>query len=370
MPESPACPSSASVATPVFVVGCDRSGTTLLTALIESRLGLAAPLETHFIPYFARTLFLWGDLGRRRNRERLLTAIGHFLEILLVSSTPQLDPEEARSGTLLAVLPQAEAMLDACDDFGGMIRQFFAQYALLHRKSGWVDNSSFYEPISLEVWQRHLPELQVIHIVRDGRDVALSWLRSWWGPATLGEAMRLWSRHVLDKREWGAAHPDSYLEVCYESLLGDPEGELERIAAFLGRRIEGAPTDLTASTTARILSTGGTHDLLRGPIVATNRDKWRAIMSTEEQAYCEFIASATLESSGYPILHAPISWFDRFTFGARLLVALPKRYLSLVYYAKKIKWLVPVVLFLAGPFGGRITAMIRARAIKKMEKKM
>ncbi|MBF0296123.1 MAG: sulfotransferase, partial [Magnetococcales bacterium] len=111
MPESPACQSAASVAPPVFVVGCDRSGTTLLTALLESRLGLAAPLETHFIPYFARTLFLWGDLGRRRNRERLLTAIGHFLEILLVSSTPQLDPTEARSGTLLAVLPQAEAIL-------------------------------------------------------------------------------------------------------------------------------------------------------------------------------------------------------------------------------------------------------------------
>ncbi|MBF0429322.1 MAG: asparagine synthase (glutamine-hydrolyzing), partial [Magnetococcales bacterium] len=71
---------------PIFVVGCDRSGTTLLTTLIESRLGLITPLETHFIPYFAKTLFLWGNLEQRCNRERLLTAIYHFLEILLVQN--------------------------------------------------------------------------------------------------------------------------------------------------------------------------------------------------------------------------------------------------------------------------------------------
>ncbi|MBF0295392.1 MAG: sulfotransferase, partial [Magnetococcales bacterium] len=262
-----------------------------------------------------------------------------------------------------------EAILAGGDDFGGMIRQIFAQYALLHRKTGWVDNSSFYEPISLEVWRRHLPDLKIIHIVRDGRDVALSWLRSWWGPATLGEAVRLWSRHVLDKREWGVAHPDNYLEVRYEDLLSDPEGTLAQIAAFLGRRIDDAQADLTASTTARILSVGGTHDLLRGPIVATNRGKWQGVMSGREQAYCEFIASATLASSGYPILHAPISFMNRFLFGARLLAALSKRYLTFVYYAKKIKWMVPSVLFLAGPLGGRIAAMIVARARAKAERK-
>ncbi|MBF0127490.1 MAG: sulfotransferase, partial [Magnetococcales bacterium] len=215
---------------PLFVVGCDRSGTTLLTALLESRLDLVAPLETHFIPYFAKTLFLWGNLQNRHNRKRLLTEIYHFLEILLVKNYPQKERASIRHATLLATLSHFDTILESASSFGELIRGLFAHFAAYHNKRGWVDNSSFYESISLETWQEHLPDMKVIHIVRDGRDVVLSWLRSWWGPATLGEAASLWQTHVTDKRAWGARHPDQYLEVRYEHLLDDPETVLRQIA--------------------------------------------------------------------------------------------------------------------------------------------
>ena len=51
--------------TPVFIVGCPRSGTYLLLKLISVNLDFASPIETHFIPYFRRYCFLYGNLEKK-----------------------------------------------------------------------------------------------------------------------------------------------------------------------------------------------------------------------------------------------------------------------------------------------------------------
>ncbi|MEO5334289.1 MAG: sulfotransferase [Magnetococcus sp. YQC-5] len=349
---------SSFVPTPLFVVGCDRSGTTLLTSIIESRLGLAAPLETHFIPYFAKTLFLWGNLAQRRNRATLLTAIYHFLEILVHQNYPNKDRNTLLPATLLATRPHAQTILDQSSNFGELIGQLFGHFASIQGKRGWVDNSSFYESIPLKIWQKHLPDMKVIHMVRDGRDVALSWLQSWWGPASLGEAAQLWSAHVTDKRRWGAAHPDGYLEVQYETLLNDPDQVLQQIAHFLGLQLEPRNLDWSNSQTARILSTGGTHDLLAGPILATNKEKWRRSMSSVDQMLFEYAVSTTLRSSGYPLLHHPPGPMQRVTLWFRLHGSSLRRFFSHIYYAKKAKWLVALFLWMVGPFGKNIIQLL------------
>ncbi|MBF0341582.1 MAG: sulfotransferase [Magnetococcales bacterium] len=346
---------------PLFVIGCDRSGTTLLTSLMETGLDLAAPLETHFIPYFARCLFLWGDAGQSANRLRLMRTILEFSEILVARNYPEKESAALHPATLLAVREQAGSLATGARDFGGMVRGLFESYATFHGQTGWVDNSSFYESLPLALWQRHLPEMKVIHIVRDGRDVALSWMKSWWGPATLGEAAWLWQRHVADKRAWGRSHPGAYLELRYETLLSQPEETLERIAVFLGRELRKDPPPLSASLTARILSTGGTHDLLRGPVKADNQQKWPRSMGDEEQRLFEFTAGETLRNSGYPTRFAHFSPGDRLRLGLRLFVALRKKYLTRVFYAKKAKWWLPVALFLAGPWSPSLVRLLTGK---------
>ncbi|MBF0191236.1 MAG: sulfotransferase [Magnetococcales bacterium] len=343
---------------PVFVVGCDRSGTTLLTSLIESGLGLAAPLETHFIPYFAESLFLWGDLRKPSNRERLLTTILAFLELLVARNYPEKSRADLHPVTLLAVQDQAAALVAEADGFGGLIRGVFASYARYHGQQGWVDNSSFYESLPLEIWQRHLPEMKVIHIVRDGRDVALSWLKSWWGPATVGEAAWLWRCHVEDKRAWGVANPRAYLEIRYETLLQQPEETLRTIAGFLGLPSPEGSIDLKGSATARILSTGGTHDLLSGPVRADNQEKWRRAMGDDDQRLFEFVAGATLRRSGYATVFPAFSLTQRIRVWPRWIGSMGKRFVTPVYYAKKAKWLIPLVLHLSGPLRGRVVRWI------------
>ncbi|GAB0057650.1 hypothetical protein SIID45300_01982 [Candidatus Magnetaquicoccaceae bacterium FCR-1] len=344
-------------APPLFVVGCDRSGTTLLTSILEAGFGLAAPLETHVIPAFARGLWAWGDLGGRAARGRLLAAMVDFVTILTARTYPAKRLEDLQPVTLLAVADQMEGLAEESRDFGGMIRGWFDRYARAHGQSGWVDNSSFYESLPLSIWEAHLPEMRVIHIVRDGRDVALSWLKSWWGPATLGEAAWLWSRHVRDKRAWGRAHPDRYLEISYETLLTCPEEMVARIAAFLNRPAPAWPVDLTRSESARVLSTGGTHDLLRGPVKADNREKWRAALDDDDQRLFEWFAGATLRASGYPIRFGGMSALERLALAPRALFSWGKRFFTPVYYAKKAKWGVPWALRLAGPLRGWVVRL-------------
>lgn len=346
---------------PVFVVGCDRSGTTLLTTLMESGLGLAVPLETHFIPYFAKTLFLWGNLEKRRNRHRLLQAIGYFLEILLIQAHPNKESGLMRSASLLAAFDDVDVIVDESGSYQTLIGGLFARFAAIQGKRGWVDNSSFYEPISLDVWWSHLPGMKVIHIVRDGRDVVLSWLQAWWGPASMGEAAQLWSDHVMDKRAWGLAHPGHYLEVCYETLLDDPKAVLAQIAQFLAIERAVDPLDWSASPTARLLSTGGTHDLLAGPILATNKEKWRQSMGTDAQRLFEYVAADTLQKCDYPTGALSFSFMERLQLGLQLRLSGVKRFFTLIYYAKKIKWLLPIVLWIAGPTGGVMVRFLLAR---------
>ncbi|MEO5344995.1 MAG: sulfotransferase [Magnetococcus sp. YQC-9] len=346
---------------PLFVVGCDRSGTTLLTSLLEAGFGLAAPLETHFIPYFGRGLFLWGDLGGRERRRRLAEAIFDFLEILTVSNYPTKELTDLEPVTLLAVRGQLDALVDDAVDFGGLMQGIFDRFAAQQGRAGWVDNSSFYESLPLALWQTHLPGMRVIHIVRDGRDVALSWMKSWWGPATLGEAAWLWSRHVRDKRAWGVAHPEQYLELHYEELLTQPRETLARVAGFLGVSLPEGPIDLSASPAARVLSTGGTHDLLAGPVKADNREKWRAALSDDQQRLFEYFAGETLREGGYPIRFAAMSWSERLFIWPRALLSLGKRFVTPVYYAKKAKWGVPLALRLAGPLSGMLVRLVTGR---------
>lgn len=60
---------------PFFLVGCSRSGTSLLQALIDSHPDVAIPPESHVYLRFGPIVHTYGDLAAARNRARLLDAM-------------------------------------------------------------------------------------------------------------------------------------------------------------------------------------------------------------------------------------------------------------------------------------------------------
>ena len=186
-----------------FVVGCSRSGTTLLRAMLDAHPALAVPPESHFaLAPSVRAL--------RRALRR--------------------DPWFALWGI---TAPDLHGL--GCAD---AVRAVFAAYAAAHGKPRYADKTPHYVSHLPELAAR-FPETQFVHIVRDGRDVALSLLEVPWGPDTLEDAARHWRRRVLEGRDAGLPD-DRYRELRYEALVADPARELRALAPWLGFDYTGA----------------------------------------------------------------------------------------------------------------------------------
>ena len=114
---------------------------------------------------------------------------------------------------------------------------------LSRRKKKFLVEKSIDHALYLDTVTRVYPGAKIIHLVRDGRDVACSlldaaahWQPSW--PGTVREAAGLWKRYNLAIVDGCDGVPrSSYLRVHYESLLRDTATELRRTIAFIGAEV-------------------------------------------------------------------------------------------------------------------------------------
>ena len=112
------------------------------------------------------------------------------------------------------------------------VRTFYELYAEHQGKPRWGDKTPGYTmemgPIS-----RTLPEAHFVHVIRDGRAVALSRMRTLaLRPTEISKVARRWSKRLRKAREKGKKL-DHYTEIRYESLVREPEPTLSAIADFI-----------------------------------------------------------------------------------------------------------------------------------------
>lgn len=113
----------------------------------------------------------------------------------------------------------------------GVLRTFYTLYASRHGKSRSGDKTPMYLSVMTEIAEL-LPEAHFIHILRDGRDVALSWSKTWFAPSCVpSELVAIWAAAVRSAR--GNATAVNYLEVRYEDLVTQPADVLRRICGFI-----------------------------------------------------------------------------------------------------------------------------------------
>ena len=272
---------------PFFIVGSARSGTTLLRDLLRSHSRLFVGTEARFIPFL------------------------HALH-----GSPQNDREAIRLGTaILDTIGHSEVWTTLTPDDFAHFRSFraaaslpFERAAAAAGKARWGDKSPRYVehiPQILEIF----PAARVVHIVRDGRDVALSMMRTNFAPQTVYHAATAWRRRVLRGREALRCHgPQRIHEVRYEELLRDPKATLSELLGFLGEEFE--PPVLTRS---RISSEGGPHRSGSDQVDPTRAGRWTQEMSLRDRCVFESVAEDALRAFGYPVegLGRPISTLSR-----------------------------------------------------------
>jgi len=259
---------------PIFIVGCARSGTTLLRDLLRAHPRLTFPIESHFIPAFGKA---YGDPRSAREAIRLARRILNFGWVRPWG------------------LPLAPEDFTDCRSYRQVVCRLFEAWARQENKPRWGDKTPRYV-----LWIPELvalfPGAKIIHIYRDGRDVALSWLAARFGPVNLYMAAGGWKRRVRRGRQAGAALPkSSYLEVQYEQLLQQPRHVMERVCAFIGE-----PFDEAVLRPSRLAAPfRGTPPAFAAEIVSGNWAKWKTKMSQRDRILFESVAGDLLEELGY-----------------------------------------------------------------------
>jgi hypothetical protein len=285
-----------------FVVGATRSGTTLLRLMLDAHPEMAIPSETHFIPDLIKAYRLESATPERMCE--VVTAHRRWGDF-------HLDPEE---------LLERFRAIDPINP-GDAARAFFQLYAEREGKTRWGDKTPGYVREMHRI-ESVLPEARFVHLVRDGRDVALSVLGMNWGPSTVPEAAFRWKKRILRAREQ-APRIGHYVEIRYEDLVRDTEDTLRRICEFIGlpydeamlryheraperlqekaRDLDRGPDKAPQSAEARLSS----HALATQPPDPDRIERWRTEMSAEDRAVYEELAGDLLADLGYEVETVP-----------------------------------------------------------------
>jgi hypothetical protein len=297
MAAPPRGPGDAEAPPAPFIVGVGRSGTTLLRLMLDAHPELTIPPETHFVPELIEEC-----AGRPRSPEQLVE---------IISSARQWGDFGLERDELAARFRSADPL-----DAGNALRAFYGLYRERIGKPRWGDKTPIYVESMLEI-QGALPEARFVHLIRDGRDVALSRMRRALGePPPVWRIAENWKRRIETARQDAAELPH-YLEIRYEDLVRETEPTLRAVCEYselpwdpamleYHHRAEERLREMAGDLPARggkALRPGSeriaAHALARERPRPERIGAWRDEMSAEDAAAFEEAAGDLLADLGY-----------------------------------------------------------------------
>jgi hypothetical protein len=279
----------------LFIVGCPRSGTTLLRRIVDAHPDIAITKETHWI-----VQLLEGEYGASTEApvtpELLARLLSHW-------RFGRLELDAGRIERLERLVARDEPV-----SYAELITAVYDLCGELRGKRLVGDKTPRYVrdiPTLHGLW----PRAKFVHLIRDGRDVCLS-VRNWdkenrfvtristFEKDPVSTIALWWEQLVRLGREAGdALSADLYHEIRYEQLVAEPAEECRTLCDFLGipydehmpRFHEGRTKDdpgLDAKSAWRPITPG-----LR---------KWRSEMADGDIERFEAVAGDLLGELGYP----------------------------------------------------------------------
>ena len=206
---------------PFFIIGSERSGTTLLRVMLDAHPRLHIPRESHFIT----------ELLKFYLPEKPLRGNEIFDAFELVRSQKRWREWNVDDEVIVDKLKRFDSLTLA--DF---IDLLFTHVTCLENKVRWGDKTPSYVLI-IDKIKRLFPDAKFIHVVRDGRDVCLSLLDRGWHGEWLRSIAERWAWTVTTGRQLGTQiGSDSYIEIKYEDLVTDSKSVLHQLCDFLNER--------------------------------------------------------------------------------------------------------------------------------------
>lgn len=263
---------------PFFIVGCPRSGTTLLSLMIDAHPRLAVPPESHFII----------PLAPRRRLGRMVR-VATVEDILPFLTAREWDVDHA---AVRAAVEEADS-----PSYPELVSAVFSTYAATHGKRRWGDKTPRYVD-HVGTLAELFPNARFIHLIRDGREVAASLADRRWGPRDAVLGAFIWRRSIRRARRDGRPLGERYMELRLEDLIAEPEPRLNEICAFLGEKFSPEMLRYAEGPRALQAAKSGFHHALKPP-TAGLRD-WRKGLKPRQQRAVEAVCRRRLDELGYP----------------------------------------------------------------------
>lgn len=265
--------------TRIFVVGCARSGTTLLHAMLSSHPDVLGFPETFFFVHASRTSGVWRVLPdalrhTRHAREALLEALERLDALNFTAFVPSFG---------ITYNSYARGFIRLLDEL-----------ASEREKRIWIEKTPGHIR-HIDSINRLLPTAMFVHMLRDGRDVVaslehlrrhslssgikLGWpleksIRRW------NEAIRISQRHARDPR---------HVVIRYDELVRDSRDVLRTLCGRLGLPFEVSMLDYSQAA-GQVLGRDARNawrtDVL-GPLRNTHLIKYRELFTRSEQKSIE-----------------------------------------------------------------------------------
>lgn len=285
-----------------IVVGAPRSGTTLLRFMLDSHPDLAIPPETGFLIVADRFTKNGDEL-----REEFFRIVTNFPK-----DAPGWDDFEIPLKAFRREIKKIKPFTVA-DGY----RAFFQLYAKRFNKPRWGDKTPTY-CMHIETIGAVLPEAHFIHIIRDGRDVALSLREMWFSPGQEMEDLAAhWCKLVSAGLDHGA-RCRNYIRLRFEDLVRSPRETLETICRFIDLAYDDAMLNYYVRSPGR-LREHKSRFRVDGSLIVTHEQRvrqqertmqppdsgrvfaWKRDMTAEERGRFESVAGDLLAELGYEI---------------------------------------------------------------------
>ncbi len=250
---------------PVFISGCDCSGTIILGDMLGNTQWTVTTPESQFIHDMVIQLQM-GNFQSTQAAAIWLTKNVKFIAWDLLLDQNQLaklidlqNPSHAINNLVAAYALQTHSEKDKADV--------------------WIDhtNDSFKHH---SVLKRLFPEARFIHVVRDGRAVCASIKPLTWGPNNAFQASRYWAERMEQALSVEVAEGDNCLRIHFEDLVNNPSVTLAEVCKFID--IPFSPTMLTGGGLKQPNSTQQVDDLCGKPAEIRSTNDWKNCLCQAE----------------------------------------------------------------------------------------
>tara|TARA_B100001559_G_C16452736_1_gene600119 strand:- start:42 stop:977 length:936 start_codon:yes stop_codon:yes gene_type:complete len=272
---------------PFFIIGSGRSGNTLLRSILSGNSDISIPPESYRIPFAIKKFHIFNN----RDWEDIVSQVLKEFEDCKEFYTWEIDITDAQK--------RLENIADSKRTLSNIFDELFCTYTEKHSPGSkiWGDKTPM-NTLYLDWIGTVFPRSKFIHIIRDGRDVASSYLKME-RYDTILEAANRWINSIESAQSFGSKIKENYMEIRYEELVTKPEEVIKDTCDFLDIDYDSKMLDHTK----QVKKLGDTdkehHSNLSKPISSDSVGKWRNNLSESDQESITKLLHKHLQRLGY-----------------------------------------------------------------------